>query len=451
LLKSRRGLSFANTLLTHFVAVLASGALPHFVHYLGNSDCWLLMFESAWALTNIASTDRTSVVVEAGAVPPLIALLKHDMPDLREQAGWCLGNIAGDSRVLRDYVLQQGILEPLLLNMTQPANMSLLNNVTWTVSNLCRGKPGPDMQYVQPAIQPLVELLSKEVSDDVLIDAVWALSYLSDGSDERIQTILDSGVAKKLVELLKDKDSQLLTPVVRCLGNFVTGSDLQTQAVIDAGILPHLKALLESPRKAIRKEACWLVSNIAAGTKEQIGMLFSQGGIVKRIVDNATNAPWETRKEALWAVSNICTTGSELQVQGLIQNEGLASLCSILSTGSDAKILLVTLDAITRVLEVGEKHEKEYTVLMDEYDGISKLEQLQEHPNEEVYKKTIKLLERFFSDEDADDENLAPATTETGTFSFGVSKQLFPSNLTPNFDFGAPNVLGNASNVFSEI
>jgi importin subunit alpha-1 len=81
--------------------------------------------------------------------------------------------------------------------------------------------------------------------------------------------------------------------------------------VIDAGILPHLKALLESPRKASRKEVCWLVSsNIAAGTTKQIGLLFSRGGIVKRIVHNAaTDAPWETRKEAIWAVSNIfCTT-----------------------------------------------------------------------------------------------------------------------------------------------
>jgi hypothetical protein len=60
---------------------------------------------------------------------------------------------------------------------------------------------------------------------------------------------------------------------------------------------------------------------------------------------------------------------------------------------------------------------------MDEYEGITKLENLQEHPYEEVYKKTIQLLERFFSaDEDVDAENLAPATTDPGTFSFGVSK-----------------------------
>ena len=71
------------------------------------------MFESAWALTNIASTDKTTAVVDALAVPPLIDLLRHEVPDLREQAAWCLGNIAGDSRVLRDHLLSQGILEPL--------------------------------------------------------------------------------------------------------------------------------------------------------------------------------------------------------------------------------------------------------------------------------------------------------------------------------------------------
>jgi hypothetical protein len=58
----------------------------------------------------------------------------------------------------------------------------------------------------------------------------------------------------------------------------------------------------------------------------------------------------------------------------------------------------------------------------------------------------------FSADENVDDECLAPATTDTGIFSFGVSRQLFPSNLKPNFDFfRGPNVRGNASNVFSEI
>ena len=93
--------------------VLAAGALPYFVKMLEKYDDWMLMFEAAWALTNIASTERTRDVVEGGAVGPLITLLGHDNPDLREQAVWCLGNIAGDCSDFRDYVVNQGIIGPM--------------------------------------------------------------------------------------------------------------------------------------------------------------------------------------------------------------------------------------------------------------------------------------------------------------------------------------------------
>jgi importin subunit alpha-1 len=96
------------------------------------------------------------------------------------------------------------------MNMQDPANMSILNNVTWAISNLCQGKPAPDMALVAPAIEPLTALLHKEVSVDVLVDAVWALSYLSDGPNDRIERVMQTGVTAKLVELLKDKTSLLL-------------------------------------------------------------------------------------------------------------------------------------------------------------------------------------------------------------------------------------------------
>ena len=63
------------------------------------------------------------------------------------------------------------------------------------------------------------------------------------------------------------------TPALRTLGNVVTGDDSQTQCALDCGLLPRLLALLNSPKKGIRKEACWTISNITAGTREQIQVL----------------------------------------------------------------------------------------------------------------------------------------------------------------------------------
>lgn len=231
-------------------AVLEAGILPILVHNLvSNPHAATLIFESAWALTNIASTPKTHVVVDAGAVEPLIQLLRHQNPDVREQAAWCLGNIAGDKQEFRDLLLISGIVDPLLLNLIDPATPSLLGNVTWTLSNLCRGKPAPDMAYLAPILAPLRDVLYKNVPVEVMVDAVWAFSYLSDGPNDRIEQVMQTaGVTSKLVEFLGDKSSPLLTPTIRCLGNFVTGSDLQTQAVVDAGIINHLSDLLENSR-----------------------------------------------------------------------------------------------------------------------------------------------------------------------------------------------------------
>ena len=55
------------------------------------------------------------------------------------QAVWALGNVAGDSPVCRDLVLQTGALGPLLQQLTENSKLSMLRNATWTLSNFCRG------------------------------------------------------------------------------------------------------------------------------------------------------------------------------------------------------------------------------------------------------------------------------------------------------------------------
>ena len=63
------------------------------------------------------------------------------------------------------------------------------------------------------------------------------------------------------------------TPALRSVGNIVTGDDLQTQVIISSGALPALLSLLSSPKDGIRKESCWTISNITAGSPMQISAI----------------------------------------------------------------------------------------------------------------------------------------------------------------------------------
>ena len=252
--------------------VIDAGLVPRLIEFLSHSRHPTLQFEAAWALTNIVSgtSEHVEACVKLGLVPKMIELLDSSNEDVREQAAWALGNIAGDSAKMRDEVLKQNVMTPLLRVLDPKAvRISLLRQGTWALSNLCRGKPQPPFDLVEPAITTLATLVHSS-DEELLTDACWALSYLSDGTNDKIQAVIDAGVCGRLAELLLHKVKGVVTPALRGVGNIVTGDDEHTQAMIDCGVLPSLHKLLSHSSKSVRKEACWALSNIAAGSKEQL-------------------------------------------------------------------------------------------------------------------------------------------------------------------------------------
>uniref|UniRef100_A0A8C5CZV1 Importin subunit alpha n=1 Tax=Gadus morhua TaxID=8049 RepID=A0A8C5CZV1_GADMO len=404
--------------------LIKSGILPILVHCLDRDDNPSLQFEAAWALTNIASgtSEQTQAVVQSNAVPLFLRLLHSTHQNVCEQAVWALGNIIGDGPQCRDYVISLGVVKPLLSFISPSIPITFLRNVTWVMVNLCRHKdPPPPMETIQE-ILPALCVLIHHTDVSILVDTVWALSYLTDAGNEQIQMVIDSGIVPHLVPLLSHQEVKVQTAALRAVGNIVTGTDEQTQVVLNCDALSHFPSLLTHPKEKINKEAVWFLSNITAGNQQQVQAVID-AKLVAMIIHLLDKAPVSPVPSAPLSVTEapVSPAPSSHQVAHLIEKQVIPPFCNLL-TVKDAQVVQVVLDGLSNILKMADDEAETIANLIEECGGLEKVEQLQNHENEDIYKLAYEIIDQFFSSDDIDEDNaLVPEAIQGGTYGFNSS------------------------------
>jgi len=246
-----------------------------------------------------------------------------------------------------------------------------------------------------------------------------------------------------VVGCLVSPSSKIKLPALRSIGNIVTGADDLTQEIVNIGALPMLGQLVTAGTKQQeRKEACWAISNIAAGTPAQLSAVLSSG-VMLPVTHALQHGEFDVKKEACWAVCNAVHGSVTEQVQFIVeQYNTLGPMCDMLSV-SDPKMVTITLDFLENVLKAGQKvsndkgGENKMLIMLDEAGGVDKLEELQEHSNHDIYQKAVRILETYVGEEDEEDGATIPATCADGQqFAFGMGRTAAGAlEATPAFTF----------------
>ena len=190
---------------------------------------------------------------------------------------------------------------------------------------------------------------------------------------------IPGGLVPRLVELLVHQSWRVTKPALRTIGNIVcaecgedgsnnvSNSDHMdssggpvpptdyTEVILDCGAVPRLKQLISHGNREIQKEACWTLSNIAAGTVDQIQSVIDSGAISPLVsLVNDCKTDQEVRSEACWVVLNATSCGSDQQIEVLV-DEGCVSVLGVLL--GEPSMVMMALEGLERVLQVEEGRE----------------------------------------------------------------------------------------------
>ena len=395
-----------------------------------------LQYEALWALSNIASSSQhTSILVEKspGLISRLAQFLLSPDNKVAEQSAWALSNIAGLAPQYLDNILSANGLKNLiqfekrcldqLAEMMRQINIKsgnknifdwnnevllnddrvksmlrILSTIAWTLSNFVREKP-LNVNFWKDIVLGFQQLLL--LSDDkIAADCCWGLYRITKhGNNENkeneenkdnvgVELLHSYGVLGVVINrCLSNKNMAVFKPAIYTIINVTNCNDKQTNYLIESGLLYHLCQLLNccsnnnNNNNSNNKDdnnvyyirmACLAISNIAAGTLQQINAIMNCNNLIDIIIGFISCDQIDIKFEAMHVVSNIANNQNLNQILCLVRKGVIKAICHCghqcqngMPKNDDhdekeknkcSKLIQCTMQTLQNILECGATH-----------------------------------------------------------------------------------------------
>lgn len=127
----------------------------------------------------------------------------------------------------------------------------------------------------------------------------------------------------------RHQSPSVLVPALRTVGNIVTGDDLQTQVIINCGALGCLLHLLTTSQKKSIKKVSFMSEHLAVSGPDIHALKTCHN-----LPPCSLRICLRSEQEACWTISNI-TAGTKEQIQSVVDAEILPPLVHLLGTAGE--------------------------------------------------------------------------------------------------------------------
>ena len=371
-----------------------------------------LRLEATWCLANLVSgtSEQTSTMINKNIIELFMSILDDQYPQIVEQAIWGLGNIIGDSLPFREKVVRAKVLPKLIELLSKHSQINIRKNIIWCLSNACRIRSKKEnLLRMEKPVHTL--LMAFNMYDDMMIKTDCLFGITEFCKDGYIKSFVEDTFLKNLRSFYQHiytsgipfaNIKAEISAIHKIIGNITNGDDFDTTKIIDHGFLKDLNVMVKVADQMCKREICWILSNVAAGTSGQIEALMSEPGLFENLIDLLYLDNRNIQRESLWTICNMTKNCNQDQLNRLVANNILGIFSDLIGMDKDSKVIVLILEALPNIIEGSRElftNENQENTLIDIIFDVGladKISELQRHPSDYIYTKAIKILEEHF-------------------------------------------------------